>query len=179
MKKLVIFITLLFIFISLFLPLILSGFHFNINSEKFSWTYPLGNIDQLIKIYTIVIQIWLAVIAVFSVLATLLPKIDTERQKHYVNINNNVFTKLKNLTISPRDHNFPNFHCTIHFPDDTYLYNYAVSHLKKDNPQIDLNSKKNETSDLIKNNNEKSQRLSEKKDSVIKLTSKNIGIQVV
>ena len=100
MKKLVIFVIHLLIFISIIAPILFSGIQFQFVKGNLKSYYTLGNIDLLIKIYAIIIQIWLVIIAIFSVLATLLLKVDSERQKHYENINNNVFGRLKNLTIN-------------------------------------------------------------------------------
>jgi hypothetical protein len=115
-------------------------------------------IEVLSDIYTIVIQIWLVLTSIFIVFATLLPKVDDERQRHYNNINNDVLKRLSNISLN-RSQDPLKFNSSINLPTDSIYYKPAVNHLKKDNPEFEFESTLKKLDKLLKENNEKANKL--------------------
>ena len=147
------------IIISFIFPLFVSGtITINLNNQfSLLWNYNSFK-DILSNIYTIVIQFWLVIVTIFLVFATLLPKIDDERQLHYNNINSDVFRRLRNLSLIRTEDRFK-FGSSVNLPIDSIYYKPAINHLKKDNPEFDLELTLKKLDKLLKQNNEKAKKL--------------------
>ena len=158
MKKIIIIIS--FLVISLIIPLFITGYELDNESDT-------G--ETLNDAYTLVIQFWLVIISIFVVFATLLPKVDDERQLHYKNLNKYVFQPLSNLNIHRQSQDFPQFTSSITLPTNRMYYQQALNHLKKDNPNFDIEKTISELNELINKNNKKTNELQNEISKVIDL----------
>jgi hypothetical protein len=123
------------------------------------WNYTLDTSKALNDAYTLVIEFWLVITSIFVVFATLLPKVDDERQIHYKNLNKYVFQPLSNLSIHRQSQEFPQFTSSITLPINRMYYQQALNHLKKDNPNFDIEKTISELNELIKKINENTDEL--------------------
>ena len=151
MKKIIILISILVV--SFIIPLFSIGIITLINENKqlgMYWNYTSHTGETLNDVYTLVIQFWLIITSIFVVFATLLPKVDDERQIHYKNLNKYVFQPLSNLSIHHQSQDFPQFTSSITLPTNRMYYQQTLNHLKKDNPNYDIEKKISELNELIK-----------------------------
>ncbi len=169
MRKIIIILTIIIaIIIS---PLVfLGGTIFTKNKVDQTIVYGKDNlfIQSLNNFYTLVIQIGLVITSMFVVLATLLPKVDDERQFHYKNLNNHVFIPLSTLSLQRKHSEFPLFNSFITLPTK-FFYKQALHHLKKDKPEVKIESKLKNLNELIEENNEKSIKLTDEIDDIINI----------